>query len=63
MGIKTLAELTSHSEEEISKMRNMGKKSLEEINKKLADLELSYKMDERSWALWGINHIQLIKAL
>lgn len=63
MGIKTLADLTKHSQEEIAKMRNMGRKSLEEIDNKLAELELYYKMDDRAWLQWGLQHIELIKAL
>ena len=63
MGIKTLADLTKHSQEEIAKMRNMGRKSLEEIDNKLAELELYYKMDDRAWLQWGLQHIELIKVL
>lgn len=63
MGIKTLADLTKHSQEEIAKMRNMGRKSLEEIDNKLAELELSYQMNARAWLQWGLQHIELIKAL
>lgn len=63
MGIQTLADLTRHSQEEIAKMRNMGKKSIEEINNKLADMELGYRMDDRAWLQWGLRHIDLIKAL
>lgn len=63
MGIQTLADLTKHSQEEIARMRNMGRKSLEEIDNKLAELELSYKMDDRAWLQWGLQHIELIKGL
>jgi len=63
MGIKTLSDLTKHSQEEIMKMRNMGKKSIEEINTKLAEMELTYNMTDRDWLKWGINHIPLIKSL
>lgn len=63
MGIQTLSELTKHSQEEISKMRNMGRKSLEEISNKLSDFELSFKMDDRAWLQWGLQHIELIKSL
>lgn len=63
MGIKTLADLTKHSQEEIAHMKNIGKKSIEEINSKLSDMGLSYKMDDRCWLQWGLQHIELIKAL
>jgi len=63
MGIQTLSDLTKHSQEEIVKMRNMGKKSIEEINTKLSELELSYCMDDRAWLQWGLQHIELVKAL
>lgn len=63
MGIKTLADLTKHSQEEISKMRNMGRKSLEEIDNKLAEMGLTYQMNDRAWLQWGLQHIELIKAL
>lgn len=63
MGIKTLADLTKHSQEEIAKMRNMGRKSLEEINIKLAEMGLTYHMDNKAWLQWGLRHIELIKAL
>lgn len=46
-GINTVDELTQKSEEDLMKVRNLGKKSLEEIQKKLAELGLSLKkLDE-----------------
>ena len=42
-GINTVDELTHKTDEDMMKVRNLGKKSLEEINKKLAALELSLK--------------------
>ena len=42
-GINTVDELTQKTEEDMMKVRNLGKKSLEEINKKLAGLELSLR--------------------
>ncbi len=63
MGIKTLADLTKQSQEEIAKTRNMGQKSLEEINNKLAEMGLSYQMNDRAWLQWGLQHIELIKSI
>ena len=46
-GINTVDELTQKTEEDMMKVRNLGKKSLEEIQEKLAELELSLrKIDE-----------------
>lgn len=63
MGIKTLADLTKQSQEEIAKTRNMGQKSLEEIDNKLAEMGLSYQMNDRAWLQWGLKHIELIKSI
>ncbi|EAX47601.1 DNA-directed RNA polymerase, alpha subunit [Thermosinus carboxydivorans Nor1] len=40
-GINTVAELTQKTEEEMMKVRNLGRKSLEEVKKKLEELGLS----------------------
>ena len=46
-GINTVEELTQKSEEDMRKVRNLGKKSLDEVKKKLSDLGLSLrKTDE-----------------
>ncbi|HHY75794.1 MAG TPA: DNA-directed RNA polymerase subunit alpha [Firmicutes bacterium] len=45
-GINTVGELIQKTEEEISKVRNMGKKSLEEVKSKLAELGLSFRPEE-----------------
>jgi DNA-directed RNA polymerase subunit alpha len=45
-GINTVQELTQKTEEEMMKVRNLGKKSLEEVNQKLAALGLSLKQNE-----------------
>ncbi|WP_025640192.1 DNA-directed RNA polymerase subunit alpha [Schnuerera ultunensis] len=46
-GINTVDELTQKTEDDLMKVRNLGKKSLEEIQEKLAELELSLrKIDE-----------------
>jgi len=45
-GINTVGELISKSEEDLMKVRNLGKKSLQEIKEKLADLELELKEPE-----------------
>lgn len=41
--INTVEELTEHSEEEMMKVRNLGKKSLDEVKKKLAELGLGLR--------------------
>ncbi len=45
-GINTVQELTQKTEEEMMKVRNLGKKSLEEVQRKLAALNLSLKKTE-----------------
>ncbi|MEQ7221119.1 DNA-directed RNA polymerase subunit alpha [Vagococcus fluvialis] len=45
-GINTLQELTNKSEAEMIKVRNLGRKSLEEVKAKLADLELGLRQDD-----------------
>ncbi|MCT4634343.1 MAG: DNA-directed RNA polymerase subunit alpha [Firmicutes bacterium] len=42
-GINTVEELTDKSEEDMMKVRNLGRKSLEEVKHKLAELDLSLK--------------------
>ena len=42
-GFQTVQELTQVTEEEMMKFRNLGKKSLKEIEDKLAELGLSFK--------------------
>ncbi|MGP1361748.1 MAG: DNA-directed RNA polymerase subunit alpha [Candidatus Fimenecus sp.] len=44
--INTVAELIGKTPEEMMKVRNLGRKSLEEVNEKLIDLGLSLKLDE-----------------
>ncbi len=44
--INTVEELTLKTEDEMMKVRNLGKKSLEEVKHKLAELELSLKQIE-----------------
>lgn len=46
-GIQTVEELTQKTEDEMSKVRNLGKKSLKEVSDKLADLGLSFKGQQR----------------
>ena len=41
--ISTVQQLTEKSEEEMMKVRNLGRKSLEEVTNKLHDLGLSFK--------------------
>ncbi|MDD7363564.1 MAG: DNA-directed RNA polymerase subunit alpha [Peptoniphilus sp.] len=45
-GINTVDELTDKTQEEMMKVRNLGKKSLEEVEEKLAELGLSLKENE-----------------
>lgn len=45
-GINTVEELIQRNEEEMMKVRNLGKKSLEEVVRKLNDLGLSLRKDE-----------------
>lgn len=42
-GISTVEELTQKTEEEMSRVRNLGKKSLKEVKEKLQGLNLSFK--------------------
>lgn len=42
-GITTVEELTQKTEEEMAKVRNLGKKSLKEVKEKLTELNLSFK--------------------
>lgn len=45
-GINTVEELTSKSEEDMMKVRNLGKKSLEEVERKLSELGLGLQPTE-----------------
>lgn len=45
-GINTVQELTDKSEPEMIKVRNLGRKSLEEVKQKLADLDLTLRQDD-----------------
>lgn len=45
-GINTVDELTQRTEEDMMKVRNLGKKSLEEVKNKLAELELSLRKSD-----------------
>ena len=45
-GISTVDELTQKTEEEMSRVRNLGKKSLKEVKEKLQALNLSFKESE-----------------
>ncbi|MHB8757256.1 MAG: DNA-directed RNA polymerase subunit alpha C-terminal domain-containing protein, partial [Bacillota bacterium] len=45
-GINTVGELINKSESEMIKVRNLGKKSLEEVKQKLASLGLSLAQAE-----------------
>lgn len=45
-GINTVQELTQKSEEDMMKVRNLGRKSLEEVEEKLNDLGLGLRIEE-----------------
>ena len=45
-GINTVGDLINKSEDDLKKVRNLGTKSLEEIIKKLVDLQLSLRKDD-----------------
>lgn len=45
-GINTIQELTDKSEAEMIKVRNLGRKSLEEVKNKLDELELSLRQED-----------------
>lgn len=45
-GINTVQELTHKSEEDMMKVRNLGRKSLEEVQEKLAELGLGLRQEE-----------------
>jgi DNA-directed RNA polymerase subunit alpha len=45
-GINTVQELTQKSEEDMMKVRNLGRKSLEEVQEKLADLGLGLRDED-----------------
>ena len=45
-GINTVQELITKSEEDMMKVRNLGRKSLEEVQEKLEELGLGLRMDE-----------------
>lgn len=61
MEIKKLSELTAMSKDEISKMRNIGKKSIEELDTRLAEIGLWWQMTDCDWLKWGMAHIEWIK--
>ncbi|MGO4937685.1 DNA-directed RNA polymerase subunit alpha [Fundicoccus sp. Sow4_H7] len=45
-GINTIQELTNKSEAEMIKVRNLGRKSLDEVKQKLANLDLTLRQDD-----------------
>lgn len=45
-GINTVQELTNKSEPEMMKVRNLGRKSLDEVKNKLAELDLTLRQDD-----------------
>lgn len=59
--IKTLAELTRYSLNDLLQVKNNGKKSIEEITKKISDIGLWFQMNDRDWLSWGVKNIEWIK--
>ncbi len=45
-GINTVEELTNKSEDDMMKVRNLGKKSMEEVKHKLAELDLGLRLED-----------------
>jgi DNA-directed RNA polymerase subunit alpha len=45
-GINTVQELTNKTEADMMKVRNLGRKSLEEVKNKLADLGLGLRKED-----------------
>ena len=45
-GIHTVADIVNKTEQDMMKVRNLGKKSLDEVNKKMSDLGLEFKKKE-----------------
>src|SRR5699024_5494421 len=45
-GINTVQELTTKTEEDMMKVRNLGRKSLDEVKSKLDELDLSLRKDD-----------------
>ena len=43
--LNTVADLTAKSEEDMMKVRNLGRKSLKEIKEKLEDMGLGFRKD------------------
>ena len=46
-GINTVADLVNHTAEEMMKVRNLGKKSLDEVLAKLDELNLSLRSSDK----------------
>ena len=61
LNIAKLSQLTAHAKDDIAKARNVGKKSIEEIESKLAEIGLTWQMTDRDWLAWGLSHIDWIK--
>ena len=45
-GIYTLEEIIQNTREDMTKIRNLGRKSYEEVQKRLQKLELTFKINE-----------------
>src|SRR5699024_5274895 len=45
-GINTVQELANKTEDDMMRVRNLGRKSLDEVKNKLADLDLSLRSDD-----------------
>lgn len=50
-GIYTVSELIGYTETDMMKVRNLGRKSLQEIKNKLADMGLRFKGEDEEWTI------------
>ena len=45
-GINTVGDLVGHTEVEVMRVRNLGKKSLDEIHDKVAEMQLKFRSED-----------------
>ena len=62
LNVKTLCELTALSKAQVANVRNVGKKSIEEIESRLNEMGLWWGMSDRDWLTWGLSRIEWIKS-
>ena len=58
--IKTLSELTAKSEEDFMHIRNMGKKSVEDLKMTVSSLGMCFGMTNTDWLQWGLMNKEWI---